>query len=90
MLTPVAFSTNNNADNLYYHQDMKSPNTRKFQKAIIKEVNNHIKRNHWGLIPRENVQKVEQDLPSVWAFKLNRDIKTKWIFKHNARLNIHI
>ena len=36
MLNSIALSASNNMDNIYYHQYMKSPDTREFQKAIIK------------------------------------------------------
>ena len=51
MLNPISFNTRNNVDNLYYHQAIKAPNKREFQKAIIKEVNVHIEQKHWELIP---------------------------------------
>ena len=88
MLKPITFDTSNNTDNLYYHQAMKEPDTREFKKAIIKEVNTNTKRNHWELIPREKVPKVEQVLPSEWTFKRKKDIKTKRVFKHKACLNL--
>ena len=69
VLKTIDFTTIKNADNLYYHQAMKAPNAIEFQKGIIKEVNPNIERNHWELIPREQVPKVENLLPSVWASK---------------------
>ena len=68
---------------------MKEPDAREFQKAIIKEVNAHIKQKHWEIILREQVQKGEQVLPSIWAFRRKRDIKTKRVFQHKAYLNFN-
>ena len=46
ILNTIAFSASNNADTLYYHQDMKSSHTNNFKKVIIKEVNYHVKIKH--------------------------------------------
>ena len=51
ILNTIAFSASNNADTLYYHQDMKAPDAKEFQNSILKEVNTHIERNHWEIIP---------------------------------------
>ena len=50
MLNPIAFSASNIMDNLYEHQAMKATDTRGFQKAVNKEVNNYIEQKHWKLI----------------------------------------
>ena len=69
MLNPIVIASSNNVDNLYYHQAMKATDANEFQKAIIKKGNSHVKRNHWELIPREQVSKKEQVFPYVWSFK---------------------
>ena len=89
MLNPISFAAIKNTDTFYYHQAMKAPDTNKFQKVVIKEVNAHVKINHWELIPREQVQKGEQVLPYVWEFECKRDIKSNKVFTHKARLNVH-
>ena len=52
MLNPISFAANNNAEKLYYHQSMKSPDVREFHKDIIKEFNFYIKIKHRKLILR--------------------------------------
>ena len=47
MLNPILFSASKNVDNLCYHESMKNPDVREFQKAIINEFNAQIKLNHW-------------------------------------------
>ena len=89
MLNPIAFTAINNVGTLYYHQSMKDPDANGFQKAIIKEVNVHVKRNHWNLIPREQVPTGEQILPYAWSLKWNIDIKYNQVSKHKMILNIH-
>ena len=46
MLNPIAFSARNNMDNLYPHQAMNAPDAREFQRAIIKEFNDHTEKNY--------------------------------------------
>ena len=77
MLNPIVFAANNNMDNLYYHQFMKEPVAREFQKDITKEVNDHIEQKNWELPPREQVPKGEQIIPSIFSFKRKGGIKTK-------------
>jgi hypothetical protein len=89
MFNPVAFLASTNKDTMYFHQAMKEPDRDEFKKAIIKEVNDHIERKHWELIPRHAVPKGEKILPSVWSMKRKRDIKTQRVFKHKARLTVH-
>ena len=43
MLNSIVFAASNNTYNLHYHQDTKETSTREFHKAIIKDVNTHIK-----------------------------------------------
>ena len=77
MLNPIAFAANNNMDNLYYHQAIKEPVSRDFQKDITKKFNDHIKQKNWEITTREQVTKGEQILPYICSFKRNRNIKTK-------------
>ena len=65
MLNTIELASRNNTNNLYYHQSIKVPNAREFQKEIIKEINTHIERNQWELIPIEQAPKGEQVLSSV-------------------------
>ena len=89
MLNPMAFLSTANKDTMYFDQAMRAPDSNEFVKAVIKEVNDHIERKHWELIPREQVPKGVKVLPSVWSMKRKRDIKTQRVYKHKARLNVH-
>eukprot|EP00957_Ditylum_brightwellii_P116119 8857695-Ditylum_brightwellii.AAC.2 len=53
----MAFATNHNPDTMYFHQPVKQPDAPQFIEAIVKEVNGHIERGHWQLIPIEDVPK---------------------------------
>jgi hypothetical protein len=90
MSDPIAFlSHHSDPDTMYFHEAVKQPDREEFIKAIIKEINDHIDRNHWVLVPRNKVPKGTKILASVWAMKRKRDLVTRQIHKHKARLNVH-
>ena len=86
---PIAMLTTTNRNTMYYHQAMNQDDAPQFVNAIISEINDHIQRKHWKLIPRETVPQDQKILPSVWSMKRKRDIKTQRVYKWKARLNIH-
>jgi len=89
MADPIAFMASASPDTLYFDEAIKQPDRKEFIKAIIKEVNDHIEKKHWVLIPRDQVPKDVRILQSVWSMKRKRDIKTQQVYKHKARLNVH-
>jgi len=89
MTDPFAFLASSSPDTMYYDQAIRQPDREEFIKAIVKEVNDHIERKHWELIPRSQVPKSEPILDSVWSMKRKRDIKTQQVYKYKARLNVH-
>ena len=54
---PIAFMTSTSPDVMYFDQAIHQPDSAEFVKAIIPEVNDHIERKHWELIPRDQVPK---------------------------------
>ena len=58
-------------------------------KAIIKEVEDHVQRKYWKLIPISEVSADTKILDSVWVMKRKRDIMTHKVYKYKARLNVH-
>jgi hypothetical protein len=90
MADPIAFlSHHSDPDTMYFHEAIRQPDREDFIKAIIKEINDHITRKHWILVPREKVPKGTKILDSVWAMKRKRDLVTGEVYKHKARLNVH-
>jgi hypothetical protein len=90
MTDPIAFlARTSDPDTMYFHAAIRQPDREEFIKAIIKEVNDHIKRKHWVLVRREDVPKGTKILDSVWAMKRKRDLVTREVYKHKARLNVH-
>ena len=86
---PFAFLSTANKDTMYFDQAMKVPDSAEFANACVKEVNDHIERKHWRLIPREEVPENTKVPPSVWAMRRKRHAKTGQVYKHKARLNVH-
>jgi hypothetical protein len=90
MTDPIAFlARTSDPDTMYYHQAMKQPDRKEFAKAVIKEINDHVERKHWELIPIEEVPENTPILDSVWAMKRKRDLVSQKVLKHKARLNVH-
>ena len=74
---------------MYYHQAIKQYDTQDFVKAIVKEVNKHVKAKYWKLIKHTEVPKGVNIIPSVWAMQHKQNLITNKVTKHKARLNIH-
>ena len=89
MRHPIAFHAEMMGDIMYFHQAMKQKDADQFVKAVVKEVNAHIKQKHWKLIPRSEVPEDSEVIPSVWSMRRKRDITTNAITKYKSRLNLH-
>ena len=89
MADPIAFIARSDPDTMYFHQAMKQPDRKQWRAAVVKEVNDHIERKHWRLIPRTEVPDGYEVLPAVWSMKRKRNIKTREVYKWKARLNVH-
>ena len=60
---------------------MSQPDRDKFLKVMEKELNDHINRGHWKIIPKRNVPPHKRCLPMVWSMKRKRNPIgqiTKW------------
>ena len=86
---PIAFKASADPDTMCYHQAMRAPDKGHFVTAMIKEVEDHVQRKHWELIPISEVPPGTKILDSVWAMKRKRDIMTRKVCKYKARLNVH-
>eukprot|EP00957_Ditylum_brightwellii_P212226 15367107-Ditylum_brightwellii.AAC.2 len=62
---PIAFAMKHDPDTIYFHQAIKQPDALHFVGAIVKEINGHIERGHWQLIPIEDVPKETKILDDV-------------------------
>ena len=75
-------------DTFYYHEAMREPDSKQFQKAMEKEVWDHTKNNHWEFMEKRDVPEDEMILPAVWAMKRKRRISTQQTYKWKSRLNL--
>lgn len=72
-------------DTLNYQDAMRAPDRAKFVEAMYKELNDHIQRSHWTIVPRSSIPKHKRALPMVWSYKRKRDPLGN-IIKWKARL----
>jgi hypothetical protein len=89
MEDPMAFATHSDPDTMYMHQAMKQPDKAEWLKAMDQEVNDHVAKGHWKLVPLAKVPKGVKVLDAVWAMRRKRKIMTGEIYKWKARLNAH-
>lgn len=68
---------------------MQAPDRDKFKEAMIKECSDHYERDHWDIVPIEEVPIDERVRDRVWAMRLKRNILTKQVYKWKIRLNLH-
>ena len=59
-----------------------------FIEAMVTEVNDHSRREHWDVVPRTEMPPGTKTILAVWAFKRKRYPDGR-ILKHKARLNAH-
>ena len=64
-MDPIALLSNVNKDTMYFNQAIKQPDAPQFINTMVQEINDHVSRDHWDLIPRSQVPKDQQVLPSV-------------------------
>ncbi len=65
-----------------------SCHAQEFVKAIVNEVEAHVKNNHWELVKRDQAPSDMDILPAIWDMK-QQNLTTNKIKSHKTRLNIH-
>ena len=68
---------------------MKQHDSEDFVKAVVKEVDGHVKAKHWKVLKQSQFPKGVDTLPSVWSMRSKRNLTTNEVTKHKARLNLH-
>jgi hypothetical protein len=72
-------------DTMHLEEALKQPDREQFIQAMHKELNDHVDRKHWKVIPMKAVPKDKIPIPMVWSMKRKRNpIGT--IIKWKARL----
>ncbi len=69
MEAPFAYLAKTDEDTMYFDQAMAAPDRDEFIQAVVKEVNAHIERKHWELVPRSEVPEGTKVLDAVWSMK---------------------
>jgi hypothetical protein len=63
------FKASNDPDTLTMIEALNSPDAIKFKEAMVLEVNEHNKRNHWTPVLNCNLPKNTIFLPAIWAMR---------------------
>ena len=63
----AAFYAEMMGDVMYFHQAIKQPDAGEFVKAVMNEVETHIKDEHWKLVKQSEVLQGMDLLLSIWA-----------------------
>ena len=85
---PLAFKASTDPDSMYYHQAMKEPDRKKFEEAMDKELEDHLKKGNYKLFLRSKLPRGATVLPAVWQLRRKRVTKTGKILKWKARICI--
>jgi hypothetical protein len=76
-------------NDMYTMKDMfKQNDSAKFIQAMVKEVDDHVSRDHWTLYPRSAMPAGTKTILSIWSFKRKR-LPDGTVTKHKARLCAH-
>jgi hypothetical protein len=68
-------------DTMYLEEAMNQPDKPQFVQAMYKELQDHVNRKHWVVVPLKSVPANKKPLPMVWSMKRKRNPIgeiTKW------------
>ena len=89
VLSIFAFASANADNDTYSLREMlKQPDVSKFVEAMVKEIDDHVRREHWDIIPRSTMPTGTKTILAVWSFKRKR-LHYGTITKWKARLCCH-
>jgi hypothetical protein len=80
-----SYITQSDPDTMHLEEALQQPDREEFIKAMTKELNDHISRKHWKVMPAKNVPKHKIPIPMVWSMKRKRNPIGE-ILKWKARL----
>jgi hypothetical protein len=85
---PLSFATQTAGNEVFYfHQAMQEDDREEFVAAMIKELDDHHKNDHWKLVKRSEIGKAPT-IKAIWSFKRKRRPDGS-LLKHKARLCAH-
>ena len=67
MSQPVAYTSKDVGNIMYYHEAVNQPDAIEFVKAIIKEINGHVDNGDWELVHRNTVPEGVNLVLLVWS-----------------------
>ena len=78
-------SKSSDPDTLTFDEAMQAPDRELFIEAMHKELNDHISRKHWKIVPLKSIPAGKRAIPMVWSMKRKRNPLGETI-KHKSRL----
>ena len=84
---PITFKITNDSDTMCYYEDMREFDRGEFIKAMVKEVEDNVKHDHWELVPRDKVLARTKVIDSAWYMKRKRHIMTRKTYEQKSPLN---
>ena len=78
-------SKSTDPDTLTFEEAMQAPDREQFIEAMYKELEDHIERKHWKIVPLKAIPSNKQAIPMVWAMKQKKNPLGETI-KHKSRL----
>ena len=83
------FAANQQQNEAYTFKDaLLQDDTADFIKALVKEIDDHKKKNHWTMVPRSSILSGTKTIIAIWSFKQRQNPMGELI-KHKARLCAH-
>ena len=83
------FAANQQQNETYTFKDaLLQDDAADFIKAMVKEIDDHEKNNHWTMVPRSSMPSGTKTILAIWSFKRKRNPMGELI-KHKARLCAH-
>ncbi len=73
-----------------YKEALKQSDKIEFVKAMVHEVDDHEKRNHWTLMKRTDLPTGTKTIMAIWSFKCKRYPDGTLNKKHKARVCAHV
>lgn len=78
-------ASSSDPDTMTLEEALRQPDREEFIKAMYKELNDHVTRKHWKVVPARSIPSHKRPLPMVWSMKRKRDPLGE-IVKWKARL----
>ena len=88
-INPMAYAADISDNETYTFKEMlQQPDKNDFILAMMKEIQDHEKREHWHLFPRAKIPYGHKTILAIWSFKRKR-FPDGTINKHKSRLCAH-